>query len=192
VKALLFDCLVCSLPANLMAFGAGRSGDSVVSLNLTTRCSNCDNFRKPMLMGGSANVQINNRPALRVGDVDGKDRSCTACKWRGVGGAPGVLINWRGALRESDRVESSSCVGQLTGCSSSVLIGNFASSAAARPVFRLCYKLVDEKSGHPIPHVGYVIEGPIRITGRSNRYGEIVHHLVPEGHYTLTVVSEIE
>jgi uncharacterized Zn-binding protein involved in type VI secretion len=74
---------------------------------------------------GSANVLINERPALRVGD-EGVNAICGhGHLWKAMVGAPRVLINDHLAHRQSDAAEHCNEMGKTLQGSSNVLIGDY-------------------------------------------------------------------
>ena len=78
---------------------AGRKGDDARCPADSHGCPAC-----PHDVTGPADVQINGRLALRVGDRGAHGSCCGPNQWQAVGGAPGVFINGQKAHRRGDDV----------------------------------------------------------------------------------------
>lgn len=92
----------------------------------------CDHGGTSGAMRGSANVLINNRPALRIGDR-GHPTSCCNEIWRVETGAPAVQINGRAAHRVTDGTLHGGASGKLCAGSSNVLIGDYVQEKQQHP-----------------------------------------------------------
>ncbi|MEP7121364.1 MAG: PAAR domain-containing protein [Byssovorax sp.] len=118
-------------------FHAGRIGDMSSILSDNHGCSCCAHTAVGPSVSGSANVLINNRSALRVGDSGIHSTCCGANKWKAVRGAPHVLINQKRAHREGDSGMHCGGGGWLTTGSANVRIGDNAGTETMSPHVRL-------------------------------------------------------
>lgn len=73
---------------------------------------------------GSADTEINGRPALRVGDTGEHDHCCGSNSWTVIGGAATVWVNERPLARVGDDVEHCGGRGQLVAGSEDVDVGD--------------------------------------------------------------------
>lgn len=133
---------------------AGRLGDFAFCVVDRHDCPDCPHKVGGPSIIGSANVFINNRPALRVGDY-GKQSKCRSTnEWKARKGATYVHINGREAHRTGDNTKHCGGTGHLVTGSRTVLIGDHTHSPVLRQSSRVAFKVVDE-SGHPL--VGYFV-----------------------------------
>jgi len=107
----------------------GRLGDYSRTSTDTHLCVVCSHEVMGPAITGSANVLINHRPALRVGDRGVHAGCCGPNTWHAKHGAVSVLINNRPAHRINDDVEHCGGDGTLIQGSANVLVGDFSKPA---------------------------------------------------------------
>jgi uncharacterized Zn-binding protein involved in type VI secretion len=86
-------------------------------------------------MVGSPDVEINDRPALRMGDPGAHGDCCGDNTWIAAGGAATILINGRPAFRAGDPTQHCGGEGRLVGGSADVDLGD--ADAHLAPPFAL-------------------------------------------------------
>jgi uncharacterized Zn-binding protein involved in type VI secretion len=109
---------------------AGRKGDDAHCPADAHGCPGCPHDVTGPAVEGSADVEINGRSALRVGDRGAHGACCGPNQWQAVGGAPSVLINGRRAHRVGDDVAHCGGSGALATGSGDVIIGDLGGGAA--------------------------------------------------------------
>lgn len=162
---------------------AGRMGDRSRVPEDAHGCSACPHTAEGPATGGSANVFVNSRPALRVGDAGTHAACCGANIWEAVGGAPGVVINERPAHRRGDAVNHCGGVGELIEGSDNVIFGNGVSwPAVPAPHLRYdeAFVVVDRRTGEPL------LNRPYRLT-REN--GDVIEGVTDRDGHTVVVRS---
>ena len=82
-------------------------------------------------MSGSANVNVNGRPALRENDLGVHAACCGTNRWRAQKGSATVFINGKGAFRMQDPTAHCGSMGQLVEGSADVLVGDGTSAGGA-------------------------------------------------------------
>lgn len=128
----------------------------------------------------SANVLINERAALRVGDRGRHDSCCGSNSWTAVAGAPCVLVNERRAHRLDDKADHCGGLGQLVTGSSNVLIGNWAGpSRTGKTELRIALLT---RAGTPVPRVVFDVRGPVCFSGITAAE-VLVYEGLPRGRY---------
>jgi uncharacterized Zn-binding protein involved in type VI secretion len=130
---------------------AGRLGDQSHIQADGHGCPACPHSATGPAVGGSANVAINGRPALRVGDPGLHAGCCGTNAWRATQGAPGVFINNRAAHRMGDEDAHCGGVGKLVEGSCNVLIGDH-NGRRGRPREEPAWIQIEfvNDSGHPV------------------------------------------
>jgi uncharacterized Zn-binding protein involved in type VI secretion len=102
---------------------AGRLGDiSKVDAD-AHGCPACPHTAMGPAIIGSPNVNINNMPALRVGDLGIHAPCCGPNMWTATQGSTTVMINGRPAHRKDDMDTHCGGVGKLIVGSPNVIIG---------------------------------------------------------------------
>lgn len=103
--------------------GQGRLGDKA-SVSLDAHgCPGCPHPAIGPAIQGSSDVNVNRRPALRVGDPGIHTACCGANTWTATKGSLTVFINGRGAHRVGDQNRHCGGMGQLVEGSSNVIVG---------------------------------------------------------------------
>jgi uncharacterized Zn-binding protein involved in type VI secretion len=153
----------------------------------------CDHHNKSTSLTGSANVLINNRSALRIGDR-GRPMDCgNTSHWRASEGANRVLINGRAAHRSGDETRHCCGLGYLIDGSLNVLIGDQQQSGKDRRT-NVAFRVLDELRA-PIPNVrSYVTfpDGSV-VSAITDKDGRIELRNVPCGVYLLeTEVKDLQ
>lgn len=105
---------------------AGRKGDRSHTPNDTHGCPDCPHSAIGPAVTGSANVLINTRPALRVGDSGIHSSCCGDNSWRAYTGASRVLVNNKQLHRQGDVCQHGGAKGRLAEGSANVLVGDLA------------------------------------------------------------------
>ncbi len=102
---------------------AGRVGDNAFCPVDSHGCVTCTHSVTGPAVGGSPDVFINGKPALRVGDPGIHSACCGANQWKAASGSSGVFINGRPAHRMGDMTQHCGGVGKLREGSPNVDIG---------------------------------------------------------------------
>ena len=103
--------------------GQGRLGDKSQVPADAHGCPACPHPALGPAIGGSANVFVNSRPALRVGDRGIHAACCGPNTWACKTGSTTVYINGQGAHRLGDMDEHCGGLGKLVEGSVDVLVG---------------------------------------------------------------------
>lgn len=112
---------------------------------------------------GSPNVMVNNRPALRVGDVGtvvAGAFSTDTVQWVAAQGARCVLINNRNAHRAWDVDDHRGCPGTIVEGSPYTFVGDWNQGSDARELTWVGIRLRREKGGHPMAGQRYLLWTP--------------------------------
>ncbi len=111
---------------------AGRQQDLSLAPTDDHACVICSHTTLGPATGGSNDVLINGRSALRVGDrgINLNAMCCGPNTWEAARGAPRVLINGKRAHRQGDAVQHCGGSGHLVTGSGNVLIGDHTASGA--------------------------------------------------------------
>ena len=112
---------------------AGRLGDQSHVEADNHGCPACPHAATGSAIGGSSDVFINNKAALRVGDPGIHAACCGPNTWKAAEGAPAVVINGQLAHRKGDAVSHCGGTGKLIEGSANVIIGNDAGWHAEVP-----------------------------------------------------------
>lgn len=99
---------------------ATRAGDNANCPNDSHGNSCCDHNVTGPATQGSANVRINGRPALRVGDAGVHSDCCGSNTWQNIEGSSKVFINGIPAVRLHDATRHCGGVGKMVEGSSDV------------------------------------------------------------------------
>jgi len=101
----------------------GRLGDKSEAKADAHGCLACPHHVVGPAVQGSPDVNINNRPALRVGDMGIHTACCGPNTWTATGGSSSVFINNRPAHRKGDMDAHCGGVGELIDGSPDVIVG---------------------------------------------------------------------
>ncbi|MDH5546859.1 MAG: hypothetical protein OEZ43_14800 [Gammaproteobacteria bacterium] len=104
--------------------GAARLGDKSHAPADVHGCPACAHPVTGPAVVGSADVLINNMPALRVGDKGIHAACCGSNTWQTTAGSGSVLINNLGAVRLGDSTQHCGGAGNVIDGSTDVLIGD--------------------------------------------------------------------
>lgn len=101
----------------------GRLGDKSFCSADAHGCKSCAHPVTGPAVGGSPNVLVNGKPALRVGDPGVHSGCCGPNTWVATKGSATVLINGMPAHRLGDMDTHCGGVGNLVEASPDVLVG---------------------------------------------------------------------
>jgi len=111
--------------------GQGRLGDKAnVPLDIHG-CPACPHAANGPAIQGSPDVNVNRRPALRVGDPGIHAACCGTNTWTATKGSITVLINGKGAHRMGDQNGHCRGIGQLVEGSPNVIVGESGGGSEA-------------------------------------------------------------
>lgn len=165
---------------------AGRIADASRVGGDTHGKSCCPHVCVGPATGGSSNVLINGKGALRIGDRGQHAACCGEGSWEAVAGAPGVLINGRRAHRRDDETRHCGGTGHLVGGSPDVIVGQKRGPAFRRAMQRresyVLVRLVDA-NGQPLAGVECDValaDGTI-VRRQTDPRGEIRLDGIPRG-----------
>ncbi len=170
---------------------AGRSRDRSYVPKDSHSCSTCAHSATGPAVQGSANVLINNRQALRVGDKGRHAACCGSNRWEALEGAPRVLINGRLAHRRCDTDMHCGGLGATIDGSPDVLIGDH--SDPGRPRWEdVGFRVVDGVE-RPVAGAAVVIHGPdgFRVDAMTDHEGRVVLRRVRPGSYRLEMAGTV-
>src|SRR5512144_2177257 len=100
-----------------------RLGDKSLCPSDAHGCPACPHPAVGPAIIGSPNVNVNSKPALRVGDTGIHSACCGPNTWTAVGGSTTVFINGRPAHRMGDMDRHCGGVGQMIDGSTNVFTG---------------------------------------------------------------------
>lgn len=103
--------------------GAARLGDKSQAPADVHGCLACPHPVVGPAIAGSPNVNINGRPAVRVGDNGVHAVCCGPNTWQAVKGSGTVMINNKPAHRMGDTDQHCGGVGQMIEGSADVIVG---------------------------------------------------------------------
>jgi uncharacterized Zn-binding protein involved in type VI secretion len=103
--------------------GAGRLGDKSQVPADAHGCLACPHPAIGPAVGGSPDVKINGRAALRVGDPGVHAACCGPNTWQAVQGSSTVFVNGKPAHRLGDTDQHCGGVGKMIEGSADVVIG---------------------------------------------------------------------
>ena len=113
--------------------GQGRLGDKAsVSLDMHG-CPACPHPAVGPAIQGSPDVNVNRRPALRVGDPGIHAACCGPNTWTATHGSMTVFVNGHGAHRIGDQTRHCGGLGRLIEGSPNVIVGESSSAGVGRP-----------------------------------------------------------
>lgn len=141
-----------------MLMFAGRLGDRSFAQEDSHGCSACAHEVVGPATSGSANVLINNKPALRTGDEGKHVACCGPNNWVASKGSPRVMINDRKLHRLGDRTVHCGGTGRLVDGSSNVIVGNAHDDNAV--TYQGAFVLVNSVTGLPVRGQRYRIVRP--------------------------------
>lgn len=102
----------------------GRLGDTSQAFGDNHGCPGCPHTVVGPAIAGSADVNVNGRAALRVGDPGVSVGCCGSRQWNAQVGSTTVFINGKGAHRQGDIVKHcGTTIGRLTSGSPDVSAG---------------------------------------------------------------------
>ncbi len=108
--------------------GQGRLGDKANTPSDSHGCPGCPHPATGPAVGGSPNVNVNGRPALRVRDAGIHAACCGGNSWEATKGSNSVFINGKPAHRLGDAVQHCGGAGRLIEGSSNVIVGGSTGS----------------------------------------------------------------
>lgn len=111
--------------------GQGRLGDRGTVAFDAHGCPGCPHPAIGPAVGGSPDVNVNGRPALRAGDMGVHGGCCGSNTWRAQDGAATVFINGRPAHRLGDAQQHCGGSGRLIEASPDVIVGGSSTSGVA-------------------------------------------------------------
>lgn len=101
----------------------GRLGDSSQTFADNHGCPACPHPAIGPAIAGSADVNVNGKPALRVGDRGIHTVCCGPNQWTALAGSSNVFINGKPVHRLGDAVKHCGSVGRLIAGSPNVSAG---------------------------------------------------------------------
>jgi hypothetical protein len=104
--------------------GQGRLGDKAQVQACAHGCPGCPHPGIGPATGGSANVFVNGKPALRVNDMGIHATCCAGNTWTATQGSSSVFINGKAAFRLNDPTQHCGGPGQLIEGSDNVMVGD--------------------------------------------------------------------
>lgn len=111
--------------------GQGRLGDKAQVQADAHGCPGCPHPGVGPAIAGSANVFVNNRPALRVDDVGIHAVCCGPNMWTAQQGSQTVFINGKAAYRMNDPSKHCGGQGKLIEGSDNVIVGDGSSGGSS-------------------------------------------------------------
>jgi len=103
--------------------GQGRLGDKSQTPADSHGCLSCPHTAVGPAVSGSPDVNVNGRPALRVGDSGVHAACCGPNTWTAQSGSGTVFINGKPAHRMNDVDQHCGGVGKLIEGSTDVIVG---------------------------------------------------------------------
>ncbi|NUN16650.1 MAG: hypothetical protein HUU55_23735 [Myxococcales bacterium] len=153
----------------------GRVGDRAQCPSDSHGCPSCAHPVIGPAVGGSPNVFVNSKSALRVSDPGVHAACCGANTWNATTGAPGVFFNGMKAHRKGDATKHCGGSGKLVQGSSDVFVGNQGGSGGP-PHSVLSYQrrfALTYMDGRPVRRQRYklTLAGGRTITGVTGEDG---------------------
>ncbi|MEZ5364680.1 MAG: hypothetical protein R2748_20670 [Bryobacterales bacterium] len=115
-------------PSARVGDGIGKPAGRVADLSRASvdahGCPACPHMCVGPAMTGSPTVFINDRPALRLGDMGTHAACCGPNTWQAIAGSRSVFINDRPAHRQGDEAQHCGGIGRLITGSPNVLISD--------------------------------------------------------------------
>ena len=108
----------------------GRLGDKAQIAADAHGCPGCPHPGVGPAISGSANVNVNSRPALRVGDAGMHAACCGPNTWTAQAGSASVFINGKAAHRMNDANQHCGGMGKLIEGSNNVFVGDASGGGA--------------------------------------------------------------
>lgn len=149
----------------------GRLGDKSQVPSDSHGCPACPHPCIGPAVGGSPDVYVNGKPALRVGDPGVHAACCGPNTWSAKTGAPGVFFNSKKAHRLGDVDTHCGGTGKLIEGSANVIVGNYVSAGPAEkppppaPIAK-AFQIVDP-FGNPM--VRTVFDAKIKVNGAERQ-----------------------
>ena len=177
----------------------GRLGDRSLAPADAHGCPGCPHPAIGAAVSGSPTVNVNGRPALRVGDTGVHAACCGPNVWSAATGAPHVFVNGKAAHRVGDADRHCGGAGRMIEGSPTVFVGDQGGvggrsvKSPEGPVFDRAFALLDLETRRPLAYVPYKIVradgsevlGVTDEDGRTTRIGadwsETIRLLVPHG-----------
>ncbi len=113
--------------------GAVRIGDKARCPSDFHGCVGCPHSVIGPAITGSADVLINGKPAVRMGDSGIHSACCGANTWVASQGSPNVFINGRPAVRIGDQTTHCGGIGRMIEGSQDVLINQGTATKSGKP-----------------------------------------------------------
>jgi uncharacterized Zn-binding protein involved in type VI secretion len=101
----------------------GRLGDKAFVPADAHGCPACPHPCTGPAVGGSPDVNVNGRPALRIDDPGIHAACCALNMWNAKAGSSTVIINGKGAHRQGDATKHCGGMGNLTEGATNVIAG---------------------------------------------------------------------
>lgn len=117
--------------------GASRLGDKSYCPACCHGCPACAHPVSGPAVGGSPNVLINNKPALRVSDPGVHSSCCGPNIWNATKGSSTVIINGLQAMRRGDVCTHCGGTGKMIEASTNVFIGDNPGSMSPGPAVNM-------------------------------------------------------
>ena len=161
---------------------AGRVGDEAYCPVDAHGCTACTHSVRGPAVGGSPNVFINGRPALRVGDPGIHSACCGANQWKASTGSSTVFINGLPAHRMGDVTQHCGGMGKLVQGSPNVYIGDSGGGKGPTQASQPCKKEIKEayfakkvKKDIPAGTKSYIFQHNNHVTNANRkRIAEII------------------
>lgn len=139
----------------------GRLGDRSQVPADAHGCPACPHPAIGPAIAGSANVNVNGRPALRVDDPGIHTACCGPNTWTATTGSATVFINGKHAHRRGDQVRHCGGVGQLVEGSPNVYVGDArGTSSPPPPEHWIHHRFVGEQDGQPVAGLPWRLRAP--------------------------------
>lgn len=177
----------------------GRLGDQAQVPSDSHGCPGCAHSCIGPAIEGSPDVNVNGRPALRVGDPGVHSACCGPNTWNAAVGAPHVFINGKAAHRLGDKTTHCGGQGKLVEGSGDVFVGDSGGGGGVseRPQpksgkHEIWVVLKSELTQRPLADVDYDVLDAGGAAVASGTTGEdgVVRHDVPPGSYRVVVKQE--
>jgi len=172
----------------------GRIGDQAFCPADAHGCPACPHPTTGPAVLGSANVLVNGRPALRVGDPGIHAACCGPNKWNAKTGSGSVLINGLRAHRLSDMTKHCGGFGRLVEGSPNVITGDLGGGGAAtapstenEQQIDLEIQVVSKQTARQLGRVKVKIKGPVTAGQLTDADGKVKFQNLPAGQYDVRV-----
>jgi uncharacterized Zn-binding protein involved in type VI secretion len=153
----------------------GRVGDKSQVPADGHGCPSCPHPCIGPATGGSPDVFVNGKPALRVGDPGVHAACCGPNTWTAAKGAPAVYFNGKKAHRLGDAVNHCGGNGKLVEGSPNVYVGDASGGSPEAPIktFEGAFILTCEVTGVILKEVDYEVTTASgkKVSGRTDEQG---------------------